>query len=526
MECITKNPFRILGLYADATERDLQRNRAKVTAYLNSQKETQFEQDFPFLSPLMRSTETIEEATSALESDDDRLKHSLFWFIKGNHIDETALENLKAGSYTKTVAIWEKVVANEDQWQHHYSAVNNLSTLKIILSVQADSFDRDYLLQGVSLKLRFIDSNVFSLFVEKTVGTRYNPEPDKTCMLFAECLLNGLAPHLEQRQLHGLDILTMFEAAPANIRSNVRNRLSEQPIQRLSILLEENKRNRKLDATLGEQHANNLVNKGKTYISEIKKLFGTGDIQYQTLADKFAGELLQTAIDYFHAFEDSEETDPTIIALPLMQKAKSYAYGSLIKQRIDKNISDLQEWQDEKPEREKYNKISESAGKLMKLLESFQNKPPKVITALSFATQSKDLLVTIRDKIGRSDDLYIKMSSTIVNNALGMAIAAYNSAQEKINNPYLAIAQGSSTSLVDEITDSGKISSLIRLLGEFDTDGETRQRLELNRSIISNNSRSVSQRTVPSTQSSPDLSWLWWIIGIVVFLVIIGQCGG
>ena len=135
-------------------------------------------------------------------------------------------------------------------------------------------------------------------------------------------------------------------------------------------------------------------------------------------------------------------------------------------------------------------------------------------------------MVTIRDKIGRSDDLYIKMSSTIVNNALGMAIAAYNSAQEKINNPYLAIAQGSSTSLVDEITDSGKISSLIRLLGEFDTDGETRQRLELNRSIISNNSRSVSQRTAPSTQSSPDLSWLWWIIGIVVFLVIIGQCGG
>ncbi len=526
MECITNNPFRILGLYADATERDLQRNRAKISAYLDAQKEIQFEQDFYFLHPIQRSTEAITNAISALESDAEKLIHSLFWFVRGSHVDETAINNLIAGYEEKAIEIWEKVAGNEDQWHHHYTAVNNLSTFKLAKSVQTDNLDREALSEAINLKLKLIGSSSFSQFSDTTVGTRYTPAQDDTLIRFTDQLLNGLEPYFERDKVECSDVLTMFSNGSNVVVGKVRDRLAKKPLQRLNNLLIANKKNRKEDATQGQRHANSLIRRGKEDITYLKKLLGVNDIQYQTIADKFAGEILQTAIDYFHAFEDSEETDPTIIALPLMQKAKSYAYGSLIKQRIDKNISDLQEWHDEKPEREKYNKISESAGKLMKLLESFQNKPPKVITALSFATQSKDLLVTIRDKIGRSDDLYIKMSSTIVNNALGMAIAAYNSAQEKINNPYLAIAQGSSTSLVDEITDSGKISSLIRLLCEFDTDGETRQRLELNRSIISNNSRSVIQRTALSTQSSTDLSWLWWIIGIVVFLVIIGQCGG
>lgn len=481
MECITKNPFRILGLYADATERDMQRNRAKMCAYLDAEKEVQFEQDFSFLKPVKRSTESIESAVSALESDSDKLIHALFWFVKGSHIDETAFENLKAGFNVKAAEIWEKVTTNEDQWLHHFTAVNNLSTLKLAMSLQSDNLNQEGLSQAINLKLKLIGSSIFPKFVEKTVGTRFDPVADDTMMLFTDNVLNSLEPHLEQRKVGNFEILAMFTPVTDALKNRVRDRLADKPMQRLNNLVLANKKKRKADGAQGIKHADYLITKGLKDLSDLKKLLGPSDLQYQTIADKLAGEVLQTAIDYFHAHEDSSTIDPTITALPLMEKAKAFACGNLTKQRIDENISDLEEWQEEKPEREKYEQIKAHADKLFELLSTFQDKTANINTAKQFTTQCKPYLETIRDKLGKTDELYLRISSSIAGNALGMAISALNEIYNQ-SDSYVGDTQLSRKALANM-----EVFSLIQDLKRFDVDEDLEERLSQNYDIVSNN---------------------------------------
>lgn len=65
MELISKNPFRIVGLIADITEKDLQRQRAKLNALINVGKEISSEMDFPFL-PIFARDESLITASFAL----------------------------------------------------------------------------------------------------------------------------------------------------------------------------------------------------------------------------------------------------------------------------------------------------------------------------------------------------------------------------------------------------------------------------------------------------------------------------
>lgn len=524
MECITNNPFRILGLYADATERDMQRNRAKICAYLDAEKEVQFEQDFSFLKPVKRATETIESAISALESDSDKLIHALFWFVRGSHIDETAFENLKAGFDLKAVEIWEKVITNEDQWLQHYTAVNNLSTLKLAISLQSDNLNQEGLSQAINLKLKLIGSNTFSKFVEKTVGPRFDPDADDTVLQFADTVLSSLEPHLDKSKVGNIEILAMFTPVTAAIKNRVRDRLAEKPMQRLNNLLLANKTKRKADGSQGIKHANHLISKGRKDLSDLKKLLGTSDLQYQTMADKFAGEVLQTAIDYFHAYEDNNETDPTLAALPLMEKAKTFACGSLIKQRVDKNISDLVEWQEKKPEREKYGKVREQADELYLLLQNFQSKASNINTALNFVKKCKPYLASIEDTLGITDELYLQISSSIADNALGKAIDALNKTYNKLDN-----SSGSSL-IYDRYMADLKMMSLITELQSYNVDKEVEERINKNFEIVSKNMGGYippdyrpknSDLHAPAKSTSGCLVSLITILSFNVFFVII-----
>lgn len=116
MNLINNNPFRILSLPITASEREIVKQINTLTTYAEMGKTKTLEIDFPFLSPIDRSLEAIEEAKKQIEQSESKLLHSLFWFWKNNSVDELALEVLKEGNTTKSIEIWEKsVFANKNK---------------------------------------------------------------------------------------------------------------------------------------------------------------------------------------------------------------------------------------------------------------------------------------------------------------------------------------------------------------------------------------------------------------------------
>lgn len=91
MKLIQNNLFRAVGILANATEREIQKNKAKIRAYTKVGKALAFDVDFPILNSIDRLENRINQAFSNLEQNQSKLNHSIFWFLKTNPFDETAI---------------------------------------------------------------------------------------------------------------------------------------------------------------------------------------------------------------------------------------------------------------------------------------------------------------------------------------------------------------------------------------------------------------------------------------------------
>ena len=110
MDSITYNPYRIIGILADASERNLQQRKGNILALNRINKPIDSEYDFSFLKPIQRDSKTIDKALSDIEHAQDKVIHALFWFINTTTIDNTALQYLMNGNTKKAINMWENIV--------------------------------------------------------------------------------------------------------------------------------------------------------------------------------------------------------------------------------------------------------------------------------------------------------------------------------------------------------------------------------------------------------------------------------
>lgn len=103
------NPFRFLGLFANATKKERAAQLAQANAYLRVGQEL----DNPLrlqhlLGTFSEDEESIREAESQLTLDDERAHYSAFWFVHGPNPDEDlkAINLLNLGRTSQALAIW------------------------------------------------------------------------------------------------------------------------------------------------------------------------------------------------------------------------------------------------------------------------------------------------------------------------------------------------------------------------------------------------------------------------------------
>src|SRR5690554_2578955 len=183
MNTIHHNPYRIIGILANASAKEIQSRKAKVSAFARVGKEITSEYDFPFLSSLQRSSTIIDKAFSDIEQNQNKVAHSLFWFINLNPIDNTAIQHLISGNKEKAIEIWEKLTDEKEVNAKNFSAFNNIGTLYLLEN------SKEKIKQGITAKIKLIESENFKDFVHTVADETFSIDTNRQIELLIDELL-------------------------------------------------------------------------------------------------------------------------------------------------------------------------------------------------------------------------------------------------------------------------------------------------------------------------------------------------
>lgn len=406
---LSHNPYRILGVYSNSPKKDVLSNLNKMKAFLKVGKTVSFPLDLPqFLPSIDRDETIVSSAQASIELPMDQIKHTLFWFMKVTPLDDIALNHLLAGNIVQAKEIWNK--------KETVSSLLNLMACSLIendadsLAIKADTLFQNY-------------SGEFCLTVNETIKLTSSQLTE----LFIELI--------KQDGTFELAKLMQVSGTSVEWRKIIGGGLVKPIIDEISLAISEAKSAKGSSANYraGEK----LMNSTKGPLSKLKGLLGVSDMQYQMIADKLATTILQCGINYFNDTEEDQAVDK---AMKLQNYALSIAVGQMAKDRCKENVDILKKIGPEYKVQKELNRIGEK-------LKRFSAKPigrDAIFTSLlgngksfsdinSFIDGCRSDLLLVRQKLGASNSLYLKISSAVASAAINALVEKINAAQQMAN---------------------------------------------------------------------------------------------
>ena len=326
---VGKNPYRILGVYANATSKEMQKNLSRIAAFAKVGRSEGFPTDFSaafrVASALMRvefeaavfeprrDEAAVAAAQAQLHSAGDRLLHLCFWWTCATPADEAAFRKLETGDLMGALAVWNRA--------HNVSAVVNAMTTSWLLADMAT-----------------VGAKAEELFC--TMGDELCALVDPTLRLEPEALIRRFFVALT-------DVGCRVETLPQGTHEVWRRLWSEYAAMPYLRAIEKEVA---AAASLGDVPAENLQAAKRLkalavrVLPQLKKIYADDLLAYQVQADKLAEAVLQRAIVFFN---ESGGGEAVYQAMPLQQYALSIAEGEPARQRCRENVAVLQEWVDD-----------------------------------------------------------------------------------------------------------------------------------------------------------------------------------
>lgn len=504
MNIITQNPFRVLGLTGNATEKELQKQIGIIKRYAEVGKTKSFDYDFDFIGDFERNTNEIQQASNKIEQAHKKLLYSLFWFVKNTQFDEIAFNNLKENDTEKAIDIWNKTL-KEEITAKNYSSYLNLSTLYIALSTIADQIDLQKLQAGISLKGNLIHSESLKDFSKLVTGNGISNDPNEISKKFVDEVVELLKPYLNKRSgISTNDLISFFSSFPSSIQKYIAAKFTEVPISTIENKIEKTTQKRKNNPRDAEEYGEELYKSTKSDITLLKKLMGSSNVQYQMLANKLASEILQCSIDFFNTLRDEGgEYDPGEAALKVAKYAKAIGTTGQTKSRIIENTEVIQEWVDDKPNRQRQEVIAEDLAFVTSKLQRFQSLSDSIENSRDLVVSCKPKLTNIKNELGSYDDFYLQVSSAVVSNALGMIIEVVNREQSQLQYDRAKIITLPTTisSAVSVIEKMEYFDMVSEVRNRFDTNKRTIKSIKSQLDAVTNASRSYSSSSSSSSSS-------------------------
>ncbi|HSD07657.1 hypothetical protein [Flavobacterium sp.] len=547
MDIIKNNPYRIIGILVGTSTKEEHSKTKKLKMYIGAGQEVPEDFSFPIIGHLDRNIDNVNDAISKLNLNNDRVNASLFWFYNGNAItDEPMFDALKASEEEakEAIAVWIKLVAAEEVTKRNASAFQNLSTLYLNSAIKKATISKTKLEKGITLKLKFLESDFIYDFIKLSSDETYKVSKEALQINF----LTQVYSEIEKVDTTLVDwYLGCISKISFTARQNYLRDFVSKPIDHIKTRIEETKVKRKDKPSKAYALGLSLFDSENGKINTIQNILGKNSIQFTSISDKLSDEILQCGIDYFKKYRDTD-TDPSTKAMYLFKKAKKMAVGSIAIQRCKENTENLQEWIDEKPERDKMNSIQIHLNTLLQLFDEFENKIENIANAKILVNSAKPHLINIKNVLGNADELYLRLSTRVAGQAQSYIIEEVNNVQENLEYKLSVDRYGTLNKIKTAFRNGWEVTNLIGTLdmeheyktSRFNPYKETLRglcnQLDISTTSYSTSSPSSSSRSstssrpsstyTPPKSSSNDTNWGGWIFGIILFIIIIKSCSG
>ena len=396
-EIIYNNPFRILGVYANASIKDIKANEAKAKAFLNVGREVTYPCDFnQLLSPIQRTAEMMAFANSQLTLPNEKIKHALFWFVKVTPLDEIAFNHLANGHSEQTMGIWKK--------KECFSSLLNTST---------QALAQGHVLKAVDAMMTLLESATYRQdFIKSVTDETFQITEEELAHTYLDALIPDFVYPL-------LELSTLSD----KYKGYIKDKLVAPVIADIESEVTKAKLIKRENSSARYNAGIELMNLSKNKLAELKKLLVGNDMRYQIVADKLGLEILQCGIDYYN---NSDDADSAHKAMKLQSYAQSVVVGQMAKDRCKQNTDILKKIIAELPPME----VIEEDRAIRKELERFCKLPDKIQYAIELLNNTRSHLNTIKNRLGGYDSYYLKLSTQVVGNALHNVIEEVNAKQK------------------------------------------------------------------------------------------------
>lgn len=463
LNLITNNPYRILGVYANSTKREIVSNRSKSAALLNVGRTLEFPLDFKetgLLPTINRTVDSMADAESRIAIPKEQIKYAQFWFLKSTPLDEVAFNHLLVGDISQAKEIWSKK-ETLSSLQNTYMCYMLEGSLRPALKTAEKLYEK----YGEA----FVNEALGITTVQMT-GTELLHQ-----------FVDAIGDEIGYRQLLDNCAGLSFEDY---IKSNAMTPL-------INSITEEVKNAKQIDhtnASARNQAGHRLIIVAKDSLQQLKKLLPENDPQYQMIADKIGLEILQCGIDFYKNSTNKNQNAVVQAALQFLKYAQSIVVGSIAKQRCDENVDALVKI-------EKQAAFADDLHAIANELESFHSSSASIERATTLVNNCKPHLNVIKTHLGYSNPDYIAVSSAVANNALGMVIKVVNDAQ--VPNPYLYTSVHPASLWLT----IKKAVTAMTLIETLDMTSEERKHFNDNKTTLLSIKRSLDN-TISSYQSS------------------------
>lgn len=338
MQNITNNPYRIIGILSNATAKEIQSRKSKITAYSKVGKQITSDFDFPLFNSIEREHDKIEKAFSAIQQSKEMLENSLFWFLNTNSFDETAINYLRNGDKEKAIEIWEKVTLDKEVTPKNYSCFNNIGTIKLL------GESKEEIKEGIEKKIKLIESDSFTNFVHSVAGEAYLIDNQKQ----VENFINDIIKQF-QGKYSNADTLKLFSNCNGTTQKYLSQKFTEEPVHNIESQIERTKKKRNDNKINAFQFGLKLYENTKSDLTLLKSLLGVNDLKYKMIADNLAKEIMQCGIDYFNESQENDSSEEYLENTKRLNLiADSIAVGKLTKDKAKDSLATLEDMKDQK----------------------------------------------------------------------------------------------------------------------------------------------------------------------------------
>jgi hypothetical protein len=483
---IVNNPFHILGLWSNSSDRVLKANQSKLEALSRVGKHASLDSDTilptsvsdysdiysnrinyylnnhriapKFLIDVLyfaeryndpsvsvipaRSLDMISDAASDLASPKTKIKYSLFWFFNKTKEDSCAIQLLTERKWNEAVDVWESTA--------NFSSQINLATLSIL--------DRDFN-SAIERILCVIHNEKYrDEFISTVCPPNIAFGEDELSHIFMDALYE-----LPSTELSVVDIFQAVIASKNATTNDIeynKQKAFDSLKSTLVSALDYAENQDRTDFDLSREAYYKVAHIAPYQVKFIGRVIGKSFYQYKLFCNEIAKKLLEFSI-YYNNKNDHWGAPST--ALYFAQTAKDIALDETLIDRCAHNIKIFAE-----------NKKISTVEQIMKSIEDAlsSDSSGKSVSSIEKLYDKLDLYIAcLKTELGQDDEQYKRVADRIANTILNMVIDLYNSGSNE---------------------DSVTITSIEKLLTKMQKQTmseSTKSRLNKNLLIISRNKK-------------------------------------